>query len=86
MELVEVTKEMLERGKKIVIVKFSKTNCLTFLVDDVAMPQVPGYPACSLSYFKSAQKAVIAIGEKYEEVLYTPKHPQYGYFYSDRRR
>jgi len=73
MELKAITKDTLMRNKKIVIVKLSYNNFLTFLVTDTQNPQVPGFPACSLSYFKTHKEAQLAIESLYKKVNYRPK-------------
>ena len=88
LELSDVSREMLENpdwderyeARKIVIVRFSNGRCLTFLVTDTKTPQVPGYPAHSLSFFDSHQQAVEAVKQKLKEIDYMPKHQDYGYF------
>lgn len=70
----EIIKALL-RGKQIIIVEFEKPNpkghqALTFAVDDVAHPQVPGFPANALCYYSSYADARNAIIELYDEYGY----------------
>jgi uncharacterized UPF0146 family protein len=81
MELENIKKEHLENrnnenGGQIVIVDFdnNKKKCLTFLVDDIEKPNVPGFPAVSLSYFNTVAKARKEIIKKYRELNYNPKN------------
>lgn len=77
MEISDVTVAHLkDRPGQIVMVDFNNDGgrCLTFLVDDVEHPQVPGYPAVSLSYFNSVKDARLAIVDKYNELGYWPKN------------
>ena len=87
MELQDVTSEMIKSGTQIVIVDFDNNGkeCLTFLVTDCAKPEVPGYPARSLTYYNTVKEAREDIIKKYEEVGY-PKNDCYkGTFTSSRR-
>lgn len=85
MELKDITKETLQtysyRKNKIVIVKFPEGHCLTFLVEDIKKPQVPGYPANGLTYFDSVEEAIKAIHDLYNSLDYTPKYADEGHYY-----
>lgn len=60
------------KNKQIVIVELTH-HVLTFLVKDIEHPQVPGYPACSLSYYDNIDLAKDAIYKKYRELDFFPK-------------
>ena len=78
MELSDITSEHIKSGKQIVIVNFNNNGkmCLTFLVTDCKEPQVPGHPACALSYFDTVKEARQSIVKKYNEIGY-PKNDCY---------
>jgi len=71
MEIQDLTQETI-RDKQIVIVEFLDKHCLTFLVTDCKSPQVPGYPACALSYFKNSKKGLSEIKKIYKKLNYYP--------------
>lgn len=77
----QVTKKMLEsywdRKNCLVIVKLGTENFLVFLVEDVGKPEIPGYPATAIEYFKSFDEALKEIGKCYKRIGYTPKHLPY---------
>ena len=66
------------RQTKLVVVKHSKNNFSTFLVADCEKPQIPGYPACCLTYYKSLKEAHRDIEKTYKRIGYTPKYPETG--------
>lgn len=79
MELCDIQIKHLKNAKRnnqLVIVDFDSNGekCLVFLVEDSKSPQVPGYPAESLSYFDTVRDAREAIVEKYKQLNYFPKH------------
>jgi len=80
MEITDLTKSIL-RNKQLVIVEFKDKYYLTFLVRDVENPQVPGFPACGLTYFESYKKAQDAIIDKYKELNYYPINKGYKSIY-----
>lgn len=88
MELKDVTREMLlnkewderHNERKIAIVKLAEGNFLTFLVSDVERPEVPGFPATSLSYFASHTDAVEAVKSKLASLGVTPKYQEFGFW------
>lgn len=65
---------------KLVVVKHSENNFSTFLVSDEEKPQIPGYPACCLTYYKSLKEAHKDIKRTYKRVGYTPKYPETDYW------
>lgn len=73
MELNELTLNDLKE-KQIVVVEFAEKHCLTFLVNDCKNPQVPGFPACSLSYYDNLEEARINIRKIYKKLNYKPKN------------
>ena len=85
----EITKQHLygreNRNNKLVIVKCAEDNFLTFLVADVEVPQIPGYPACSVERFDSLDKAVQAIKDCYVRNAYIPDYPDFGYWTVSRK-
>ena len=88
MELKDVTSDYIKFGKQFVIVDFKNNGgkCLTFLVSDVAHPQVPGYPACSLSYFDTVLEARDAIFKKYNEIGFPKNNCYLGSFSSKNQK
>jgi hypothetical protein len=67
-------------NKKIVIVKHAENNFSHFLVIDSEKPQIPGFPACCLTYYNSKKEALEAMEEIYKKVGYKPKYPETGYW------
>jgi len=76
----EDLKSYWNRPNKIVIVKLAENNYLTFLVEDCEKPQVPGYPASGIEYFKSHQEAIDMIKKCLNNLNYTPKFQEFGYY------
>ena len=80
-ELIKEIMKVLLKDKQIIIVEFEKPNqkghqALTFLVDNVDHPQVPGYPANALCYYSSVADARSAIIKLYDEYGY-PHYTRY---------
>ena len=78
-------KEGIEIGRnKLVLVRHAENNFSIFLVVDVEKPQVPGHPACCLSYYKSEKSGYEDIEKTYKRVDFCPNFPETGYYSSKR--
>lgn len=86
MELNDVTSEMIKTGTQIVVVELEEHNYLTFLVTDCENPQVPGYPARSLTYFETLESARLAIKSLYEKIGSPKHHLAFDSVFRSRRR
>ena len=78
----EITKNHLlsywGRKNRLAIVEFPRGHCLVFLVEDLEKPQIPGYSATGIEYFRNHKKAVEAVKNCYDRIGYIPKYADRG--------